>query len=201
MSTGAGGSASSSDGEDDGMSGGLMGGIGGLLNFAGGIWAGDQNHKEANNQRNFQSEMSSSAHQREVADLRAAGLNPILSATGGSGASTPSGSMPNIQAPQINLPDFLTYGISLKQLEQNAQKIGIDNKLADATIAKNLTDQEYTKMQTRLSQKGMIRADLEGGAAKVVKKGVDFLTNQVLKPKLPSHGPSSGGSLPMEDLP
>lgn len=71
--------------------------IPGALDFIGQFSANQTNKKLAREQMGFQERMSNTSHVREVEDLKAAGLNPILSA-GGGGASTPAGASARVES-------------------------------------------------------------------------------------------------------
>ncbi|WNK12438.1 MAG: DNA pilot protein [Microvirus sp.] len=84
----------------------------------GGLMARNSNRHDAFMAQRFEEQMSNTSHQREVADLKLAGLNPVLSGTGGMGASTAKGAMP---APTDNfLGEAANSGLNawMKQAER-----------------------------------------------------------------------------------
>lgn len=152
-----------------GFASGLVGALGSMVGS--GIFSGKNTSRSYNdmlydvNMTNAQWKhdeyMANSAHQREVADLRSAGLNPVLSATGGNGAPATSSSViqsnsaaagvsARQQARNQQLQAGLQVFADMIQAQLQDKELNIASKNADTNLMNAVTQSKQVDSNTAL---------------------------------------------------
>lgn len=164
----------------------------GGANVAGNVISGLFARKSAKDQMAFQREMDSTKHQREVADLKAAGLNPILSAHGGGGSPGGAGyEVPNIGS---GVESAVSTALDAKRLRQDIKESETRTWQNEADYQNKLRVWDYIGAQIKSESSNARMLSAQADQEEVMR---DFVTsNPKLAPIVEKVLGRSGGIIP-----
>jgi hypothetical protein len=101
--------------------------VSGLAAAGGSLFSSALSYRNAQTNRRFQANMSNTAYSRAMADMKRAGLNPILAGKMG-GMSTPIGAQANIGNPGLAYAQGAGLAASARQADEQANLIAENAK-------------------------------------------------------------------------
>lgn len=129
----------------------------------------------------FEERMSNTAAQRRVADLKAAGLNPMLAYM--NQASTPSGIAARMEAPGGKAAEALSHVASAAMAKAQIENVKADTALKLGSIPQKMageTELAVASAGQARAQEEMIRAQLPKIAAEIAKLRTEVDVNRLL---------------------
>lgn len=132
----------------------------------------DQAHQFHMDKMGWADFMARNAHQLEVADLRKAGINPIMTATGGRGAS----GMPVSSSPSSSIGDTRGVGRGIN----SAMKLAMEYKLLRASVRDVSASADVKGTQFDLNQANLSTARALAGRYRAETDGIQ-VQNKILR--------------------